>query len=913
MARSVWKIISQYDLESSPHLPNVQGLALAEVDGTGFLQHINRQGRQHWRWSKGERLPGYVFSALQALSALDAVEQGAAHALPMQQGGLAMVGVPLKPEAGWLIIGHPSRRQLVARASSFQSLIEKVPVLKLRMRGDGTIIEADDEAERITGYAPEDITGRPFWLEVVHPEDRWKLTEALRRAWDGRTTAVTVRFLSPRQEIRLADLHLLGPSRSGADALRMLVFDVTEQHDVEAALLQSEALYRTFLEQSPMGVLHLDKRGIVTFENHPFRQIVGEAVEDAWIGRPIDHIPGLNAGMRTLLRRMLEDGTPVRSEPARYQRRGGERDLRHLLVHASPIRQPGNVIVGGVIMIEDVTEQHRHEEELKLRDRYVQAEAALRKAVLADPNPKTTAFLQRVAVILGETTRADRVQVLTRNEVEGTCTAQAVWAKAPHERPRPVQLDPDHFPALRGGLDRHRSLYLHRDRIRKEDEKLLDLTDAAEAIWAPFYNADQAAGLVVLERTALLPDAGTRFWPRTELHLINQLIRLLETLWAWVQVGQQYRLTIATINDCLFTFTCVPDGRRRYLLITPQVEQLTGYTAEELQAPDGPGWTERLVHEDDREEVYAHETALCNGHESAATFRVEHRDGTVRWLREHAHPVRDITGRVNVSGILMDVTEQKEAEAMLRRAKDEAESQNRLKSAFVATMSHELRTPLGAINGFADLLSSELAEWEERTQHELPDEVHEFTEAVRQNAQRLLALADDLSVLSNLELGGVQVEQRAVPLHELVQQEAGKIAFALSEKRVDLRAELDPSQPRVQGDPHRVQQVLRHLLRNAAKFTDEGLVQIRTERQNGEVMVEVADTGIGIAEDHLDTLFEPFRQEDNRLNRTYEGTGLGLALVKRLLDLMDGRITVESEKGLGSTFRVFLPAAVEEG
>ncbi|NBC17903.1 MAG: PAS domain S-box protein [Bacteroidetes bacterium] len=913
MARTVWKLISQYGLEPSPHLPDVRGLALAEVDRDGILRYINRLGREHWEWKRGERLPVTMLSALQALSALDAVQEGAAQALPMQKGGLALVGVSLRPESGWLIVGHPSRRRLLARASTFRSLIEKVPVLKLRMRGDGTVVEAGSEAEQVTGYAVDQITGRPFWLEVVHPEDRWKLTEALRRAWGGRTTAVTVRFLSPRQEIRLADLHLLAPERRDTEELRLLALDVTEQHDVEAALLQSEALYRTFLEQSPMGVLHLDKRGIVTFENHPFRQIVGEAVEDAWIGRRIDHIAGLDSETRSLLRQMLEDGTLVRSEPATYQRRGGERDERHLLVHASPIRQPGDVIVGGVVMIEDVTEQRRREEELKLRDRYVQAEAALRKAVLADPNLKTTAFLHRAAAILGTTTRADRVHLLTRQEVKGLCTTQAVWARTSHERPRPLQLDPDQYPSLQTGIDRHRSLYLHRDRTRKADQDLLDLTDAAEAIWAPFYNADQAAGVVVLERTALLPDAGTRFWPRTELHLINQLIRLFEALWVWVQVGQRYRMTIATIDDCLFTFACVSGGRRRYLFITPQVEQLTGYTAEALRTPDGLDWVERLVHEADREQVRAHEAALCRGEESAATFRVEHRDGTVRWLREHGHPVRDMTGQVNVSGILMDVTEQKEAESMLRRAKEEAESQNRLKSAFVATMSHELRTPLGAINGFADLLSHELSDWEAQSGQELPEEVYEFTEAVQQNAQRLLALADDLSVLSNLELGGVQIEKRAVPLHDLLRQEAGKIAFTLSEKNVDLRAELDPSHPRVQGDPHRVQQVLRHLLRNAAKFTDEGLVQIRTQRANGEVMVEVADTGVGIAEDHLEALFEPFRQEDNRLNRKYEGTGLGLALVKRLLDLMDGRITVESEKGLGSTFRVFLPAVAEEG
>ncbi|MCZ6915567.1 MAG: ATP-binding protein, partial [Gemmatimonadetes bacterium] len=113
----------------------------------------------------------------------------------------------------------------------------------------------------------------------------------------------------------------------------------------------------------------------------------------------------------------------------------------------------------------------------------------------------------------------------------------------------------------------------------------------------------------------------------------------------------------------------------------------------------------------------------------------------------------------------------------------------------------------------------------------------------------------------------------------------------------------------VLGDAQRIEQVLDHLLANAAKFTDAGHVAVYTRGAGAEVLIEVADTGIGIGQAHLGKLFTPFLQEDHRLNRRYPGTGLGLALVKRLLDVMDGRIEVESEKGKGSTFRVFLPAS----
>lgn len=905
MMQPVWKIISQYDLQTSPHLPEIHGLALAEVDRTGTLRSINGLGAKRWKWQKGARLPGSMLTALQALSALNVLERGAAQTLPMQQGGLSLIGVSLRPERGWLIIGHTSQKQLAARASTFKSLIEKVSVLVLTMRADGMVIAADAEAERITGYTEEEIKGRAFWLEVVHPEDRWKLTEALRRASEGQQATVSVRFFAPNHELRLASLHLL-PTH--AEEIRTLVFDITDQREVEAALMQSEALYRTFLEQSPMGILHLDAAGLVTFENYPFRKIIGEDVKDAWVGRGISSISGLDPHLKSLISRMLEQGDALHGEPAIY-RHDPDAPPTHLIVHGSPIRQQGNVIVGGVLMVEDVTEKRRHEDELLLRDRYAKGEAALREAVLADLND--TAFLKQAASILGETILADRVHLLTQHDAEGNCTTRASWGRDTHPPMAPLRVAPGNYVPLGRAIEKKRSLYLQRDTASKKERPLLELTGAAEAIWAPFFDAGRLGGFVVIERTALMADAGSRFWQRTELYLIHQIVRLFETLWSWIQVGQRYRLTVETIDDCIFSFSYAGDDRRRYLMITQQIEHLTGYSIDHVltQDNDAFSWADTLVDERDRELVQRHDESLREGCESRITFRVQHRDGTERWLCEHSIPVTDATGQVTVSGILMDVTEQKAAEEVLRNAKEDAESASRLKSAFVATMSHEIRTPLGAISGFAELLGHELQEWEENQGAEMPEEIHEFVEAVQQNAHKLLLLADDLFVLSNLEIGNVQLARNPVPLHAIVQQEAGKIAFRLAEKSINLRVELTPGDPIVLGDEQRIRQVISNLLGNAAKFTDTGSVLVRTELVEEEVMVEVLDSGVGIAEEHLGKLFTPFLQEDNRLNRRFEGTGLGLALVKRLLDLMDGRITVDSKKGVGSIFRVYLPSA----
>src|SRR5690606_33556762 len=152
------------------------------------------------------------------------------------------------------------------------------------------------------------------------------------------------------------------------------------------------------------------------------------------------------------------------------------------------------------------------------------------------------------------------------------------------------------------------------------------------------------------------------------------------------------------------------------------IATLVGYTPDELVARDRPAlrWEEAVVYDEDRAEVRAHDETLRGGAESRVTYRVRHRNGALRWLHEHGTPQPDPTGHTIVSGIVTDVTEQKIAEAVLREAKQQAESANQLKSAFIATMSHEIRTPMGAVNGFAELLARELAELEEGTGTALP-------------------------------------------------------------------------------------------------------------------------------------------------------------------------------------------------
>ncbi len=234
-------------------------------------------------------------------------------------------------------------------------------------------------------------------------------------------------------------------------------------------------------------------------------------------------------------------------------------------------------------------------------------------------------------------------------------------------------------------------------------------------------------------------------------------------------------------------------------------------------------------------------------------------------------------------------------------ARDMAESSDRMKSAFLATMSHELRTPLNSIIGFSGILLQGLA-------GPLNDEQAKQLGMVSTSADHLLALINDVLDLSKIEAGQLQVENERFDLSASVHKVAEAVRVQAKKKHLELELDMAPGIGEIESDRRRVEQVLINLLSNAIKFTERGRVSVVASREDGRIVIAVTDTGQGIAREDLDKLFKPFSQVDTGLARRHEGTGLGLSICKRLVDLLGGRIWVESEPGKGSTFAFELPA-----
>ncbi len=262
-----------------------------------------------------------------------------------------------------------------------------------------------------------------------------------------------------------------------------------------------------------------------------------------------------------------------------------------------------------------------------------------------------------------------------------------------------------------------------------------------------------------------------------------------------------------------------------------------------------------------------------------------------------------------ILGVVEDITEQKQQEMELVRAKHDANAANRAKSEFLSHMSHEIRTPLNSIIGLTHIAS----------ESDDPGRIKEYLDQVSTSSKHLLSIINDILDLSRIEAGKMSISSVDCDLITSIEEIVGIVLPRADEKRQTLNLYIDSELPRyVQSDPVRVKQVLMNLLTNAVKFThEEGTItvraqQIRTLENQVLVRFSVADNGIGIEEQALKRIFSPFEQADSTFTRIYEGTGLGLAISKEIVELMGGEIGVESKAGAGSTFFFTLPFHITE-
>ncbi|HEV2751165.1 MAG TPA: response regulator [Gemmatimonadales bacterium] len=385
--------------------------------------------------------------------------------------------------------------------------------------------------------------------------------------------------------------------------------------------------------------------------------------------------------------------------------------------------------------------------------------------------------------------------------------------------------------------------------------------------------------------------------------LLNAHLRSSALLALREQEAQRERRHLDALIDSAPLGIVVVDRENRVQRVNPRFQDLFGYTSDQAVGRD---LDDLIVPPGDRTTARGLNRQAQETGRAVAEVDRRRKDGRVVPVRVSAAPVEG-----GVSGDLFvqyeDISERRQAEQVMREARDTAERLAKARSSFLANMSHEIRTPMNAVVGFVELLLDT----------ELTTDQRRALELVRSSAEALLTILNDVLDFSKIEAEHLELEEIPFDLQKLLHSTVGLLAVRAREKHLELITDIGMEFPSlVRGDPTRIRQVLTNLIGNAIKFTDEGEVVVRavaTPSGENAVRVEFAvrDTGIGISREQLTSIFQEFTQADASMTRRYGGTGLGLAIARKLVTLMGGELTVESEVGRGSTFAFSLPFPVE--
>ena len=818
-----------------------------------------------------------------------------------ERGGARGFAKFMREDTGRKLAEQRLREQLRLTDAITGSLLEGIHVLDR----DGRITFANRAALEMLGYEADELLGESQH-ETVHPvrpdgsphsAQECPVVGVLRTGEPLRDyETVFVR----KDGTQFPVLCTSAPLTAGGQVTGavMTFHDISPRRRAEAGLHESEERFRTLAETAADVILTIDEASRILFVNPAAEKVFGYRPEEL-AGQSLSvlmpeylrhlHQAGLTRYVETGRRHINWDGVELP---------GLHKDGREVALEVSfgEFRGGGRHVFTGIIR--DITERRRRE----ARDRFL---ARLDEAARTLANPDE--IVAASARLLGEHLGADRCAYAQVEDDEDHFLLTGDYTRGVPSIVGRFAMSQFGAEALR--LNRAGEPYVVTDvendpRVTADDLAAYRRTMIRAVVSMPLHKAGRfVAGMAVHQKTP-------RRWSPDEVELLravaNRCWESIERARAALALREsEAKLRTLTNTVPALVWVCAPDGAASEF--NDRWFEYTGMTPAQSA---GFGWGE-AIHPDDRERCFA---AWEEARGGAAPYEVEVRyrraDGEYRWFLARALPVHGPAGSVGTwFGMSIDIEDKKRAErereGLLERetaARAEAEAASRLKDEFLATVSHELRTPLTAILGWAHLMRTGRLE-EEATARAL--------ETIERNARSQSQLIEDLLDVSRIVSGKIRLDVRPVDPVSFIDLAVEALRPAAEAKGVTLRKVNDAGASTVNGDPARLQQVVWNLLSNAVKFTEGGgLVQVRLARAGEDVEIAVSDTGPGIAPEFLPHVFERFRQADQKTTRQHGGLGLGLAIVRHLVELHGGAVRADSpgEEGRGATFTVRLPA-----
>ncbi|AEJ60864.1 PAS/PAC sensor hybrid histidine kinase [Spirochaeta thermophila DSM 6578] len=655
----------------------------------------------------------------------------------------------------------------------------------------------------------------------------------------------------------------------------IILHNITHRKRTERLLSQQKQFYRQMLEALPIGVYTLDPLSdyTVSLWNPYMERITGVPRQKA-LGVPETRLfpPPFSEELEVLNRKILEDPlTPV-LVPSMEVEFPHQEESRIVKVQKRGVLTPEGELDHILVLLEDITEQRRTEEELERYRTHLEEEVARKSAELARAAMEMDAILRSTeSVAICSMNRDLRIQIFNPT----LARLSRMYFKRP---PRREMRFTDLFPTrtmqrqVETAVSRVLSGQTFTTRFSISRRNLLPLH--LEVVISPKRNEEGE----ILGATVIAMDITQR-----------------------ATVERQMRLFKA-IADTAPYGTVIIDANHTIVYANPYMARIHGYRLEEVM-----GQHLSIFHTEEQYEKLIEELTRAEDVGVMPSQEIWHvYQGQLPFpMLTTATFIKDEEGHVTYIGIVsLDMSLQKEAEQKLKEAKEEAERAMRAKSEFLANMSHEIRTPLNAIIGFTDLLASSFPSGKEAS----------YLDAIRSSGKNLLMLINDILDLSKIEAGKMTLSYSPVDLRSFIEEIANIFRTQVENKGLSFILDYAPAlPPTVEIDELRLRQVLFNLIGNAIKFTEQGHVKVQvrgtlhTEESKVDLTISVEDTGIGIRPEEREAIFQSFHQSSGQDSRKYGGTGLGLTISKRLVEMMGGTISVESEYGKGTTFTVRIP------
>ena len=614
-----------------------------------------------------------------------------------------------------------------------------------------------------------------------------------------------------------------------------------------------------FIENASMGLHWVGADGTILWANQAELDLLGYAREE-YIGRSITEFHADSDVINDILFRLTNKET-LHDYEARLKCKDGS--IRHVLINSN-VMWDEDKFVHTRCFTRDITERKRAEEELQKSKRQLEELLSREQKARAE---------------------AERQRDFTRLVLEGAPIAIGVME------------GPDHRFAL---VNRSTCELTGLTEEQFIGRAHAEVVPEADKVVGPILERVYTTGTSVTDEIEVELQTGRRHLLVTWTALPGQNGQPDSVLYLSLDITDRKQMEgrireseaqLRTLADAVPQLVWMAEADGYIFWYNQRWYEYTGTTPEQME-----GWGWQSVHDPEMlpRVVKRWKASLETGEPFEMEFPLKGADGVFRWFLTRVNPLRDSHGRiVRWFGTNTDVDEQ-------RRAAEELREANRLKDEFLATVSHELRTPLTAILGWAHLL---------RTGQLDKKSVSNALETIERNARSQSQLIDDLLDVSRIITGKLRLDVRQVDPGSFIEPAIEALRPAAEAKDVRIQKVMDTGVVSVAGDPSRLQQVVWNLLSNAIKFTPKGgKVQVRLERINSHIEIAVTDTGVGIDPQFLPHIFERFRQADQTTTRHHGGLGLGLAIVRHLVELHGGTVEANSAgEDQGTTFVVKLP------